>query len=230
MVTLTAFVAVPVLCWVLLARTAQVGALVAAVLAVCAAGALGVLAGWLQTRARVELTLAYIPVMVLVIVAGARAERRRTGSGRSRWARRRTLVGTVLLGVYGVLVFPLVCLFCFMIVDEPFVPSSAEVLPPPPGVRVVNDDERGCGSGTCSRRLVLGSTIGLSAEEIARQVRDGLTTSHGWHMDTQGYACRPHGWLVDRSELCVSLNIVDGRVRMELEGARVYSFEAQFGK
>jgi hypothetical protein len=75
------FAVVPLMCWALIARTAGVGWIVAAVLAACVAGGLGLAAGWVRSGEKLTLLAALALATPLVIVLGIAAERRAGAGG-----------------------------------------------------------------------------------------------------------------------------------------------------
>ena len=106
-----------------------------------------------------------------------------------------------------------------------YVPSGAMVLPPPAGLVVAEDQDQGCSSGshtTCSRKLLIASTAGLPAGQVAQRLRDHLTHVHGWRFSPEvggGWsACRTDGWLLDRQQVCVGVYVNQQRVTMLLQG------------
>jgi hypothetical protein len=174
-------VALPLACWALVARTAGVGWIVAALLASCGAGELGLATGWIQSGEKVTLLVTLALVMPLVIVAGSVVERRCAGARRLRSGGVRGIAGMVLSVVYVGFSLTAVPLTALMILTQglvAYVPSSAEVLPLPAGLAVARDQDQGCASGshtTCSRQFLVKSTTGLSREEVAQRLRDQIS-------------------------------------------------------
>lgn len=209
-----AFMTPALLCWFLVARVPAVRWAVAEILVLIALAVAGLTAGWIQTRARLELIVAAVPVAALVIGVGLLLQWRRPPDGPSLPGVR-TGAGAAFLGAFGG--FVAFCCVPGLDGDGPFRPSDREFLPLPAGLVVVEDKDFGCGVGVCVRRFTVGSTDGASGAEIAAAVRWHLAERHGW---ADGDGCRPHGWLLDRSQLCVSVGTGADRVVVLLEGAR----------
>jgi len=220
------FAVVPIVCWALMARTARVGWFVAAVLAACVAGGLGLAAGWVRSGEKLTLLAALALVMPLVIVLGIAAERR-AGAGRLRSGGVRCVVGLVVSVPYlgfSFTVVPLLVL-TFLVEGAAHVPSGAEVLPLPAGLAVARDQDQGCGSGShtvCSRQFLIASTAALSAGQVAQRLRDHLAHVRGWRLGPEvggGWGgCRTEGWLLDRQQVCVGVYVNQQQVTMLLQG------------
>ena len=220
------FAVVPLVCWALMARTARVGWFVAAVLAACVAGGLGLAAGWVRSGEKLTLLAALALVMPLVIVFGIAAERR-AGAGRLRSGGVRGVAGLVVSVAYlgfSFTVVPLLAL-TFLVEGAAYVPSSAEVLPLPAGLAVAGHQDQGCGSCShtiCSRQFHIVSTAGLPARQVAQRLRDPLAHVHGWRLGPEvrgGWgSCRTEGWLLDRQQVCVDVYVNQQQVTMLLQG------------
>lgn len=220
------FAIVPLVCWALVVRSARVGWIVAAVLATCVAGGLGLAAGWIRSGEKLTLLATLTFVMPLVIVFGIAAERR-AGAGRSRSGGLRGITGMVVSVAYvgfSFTVIPLLVL-TFLVEGAACVPSGAEVLPLPAGLTVAGDQDQGCSSGShtiCSRQFHIVSTAGLPAGQVAQRLRDHLAHVHGWSLSSElrgGWGrCRTEGWLLDRQHVCVDVYVNQQQVTMLLEG------------
>ncbi len=143
------FAVVPLVCWALMARTARVGWIVAAVLATCVAGGLGLAAGWIRSGEKLTLLAALTFVTPLVIVFGIVAERR-AGAGRLRSGGVRGIAGMVVSVAYvgcSFTVVPLLVLTFLVEGGAAYVPSGAEVLPLPAGLTVAGHQDQGCRFG-----------------------------------------------------------------------------------
>jgi hypothetical protein len=102
---------------------------------------------------------------------------------------------------------------------DPYLPDSSELLPLPAGLTVIDNRDLGCGSGSCTREILVGSHDARPESEIRSRVQDHLSRNHGWQLDQNDSGCRRNGWLVDRTTLCVSLFVDDQqRVVIDLEG------------
>lgn len=220
------FAVVPLVCWAMMARTARAGWFVAAVLAACGAGGLGLAAGWVRSGEKLTLLAALALVMPLMIVFGIAAERR-AGAGRLRSGGVRGVAGLVVSVAYlgfSFTVVPLMVL-TFLFEGAAYVPSGAEVLPLPAGLAVAGDQDQGCSSGshtTCSRQFLIVSTAGLPAGQAAQRLRDHLARVHGWRLGPElggGWGgCRTEGWLLDRQQVCVGVYVNQQQVTMLLQG------------
>lgn len=220
------FAVVPLGCWALKARTARVGWIVAAVLAACGAGGLGLAAGWVRSGEKLTLLAALALAMPLVIVWGIAAERD-AGTSRSRSGSLRGVVGLVVSVAYLGFSFTVVPLLVLLSLYEgaAYVPSGAEVLPLPAGLAVAGDQDQGCSPGshtTCSRQFLIVSTAGLPAGQVAQHLRDHLARVHGWSLGPElggGWGgCRSEGWLLDRQQVCVGVYVNQQQVTMLLQG------------
>jgi len=220
------FAVVPLVCWALMARTARVGRIVAAVLGTCVAGGLGLAAGWIRSGEKLTLLAALALATPLVIVFGIVAERR-AGTGRLRSGGVRGITGLVVSVAYFGFSFTVVPLLVltFLVEGAAYVPSGAEVLPLPAGLTVAGDQDQGCSSGShtiCSRQFHIVSTAGLPAGQVAQLLRDHLAHVHGWSLSSElggGWGgCRTEGWLLDRQQVCVDVYVNQQQVTMLLEG------------
>ena len=219
------FAVVPLVCWAMMAQTARVGWIVAAVLAACDAGGLGLVAGWVRSDEKLTLLAALALVMPLVIVFGIAADRR-AGAGQSRSGGVRRIAGLVVSVAYLGLSFTVVPLLVLVFLYEgaAYVPSGAEVLPLPAGLAVAGDQDQGCGSGShtvCTRQFLIVSTAGLPAAQVAQRLRDHLARVHGWILSTElggGWGgCRAEGWLLDRQQVCVAVRVNQQQVTLLLQ-------------
>jgi len=168
----------PLVCWAMLARVPTIRWGIGLVLALFIAGMVGLSAGWIDTRAKVELLIGFAPASAAVVGVGLLLQRKRVRDLPPLHPYRRA--GKVLLLSY--LAFALLCCTPMTIgmANDPYTPSDAELLPLPSGLVVVEDKELGCGSGVCSRSFTIGSSDGATADEIAAAIRNHLAVSHGW--------------------------------------------------
>lgn len=219
--------AFPLVCWVLVTRTARVGWIIATVLALCVATEIALAKGWLLASTRITLLVFCLFVTMTALVAGIVIEGHQADRNPRRSARVRRIIGLILSVVYCVIALCTALLVTLLFsVDGPPVstPSSAEVLPLPAGLAVTENRDRGCSSGghtVCSREIQLRSTTGLSAETAAQQLRDHLTQTNGWQLtpDPTGSwgSCRVEGWLLDRHDVCVDILIQQDQVMVDME-------------
>jgi len=221
------FAVVSLVCWALMARTARVGWIVAAVLAACGAGELGLADGWFLSGEKRTLMAALALLMPIVIVFGIATERE-AGARRSRSGSLRGIVAMVVSVAYLGLSFTVIPLLVLLsLYNGPaYVPSGAEVLPLPAGLAAAADHDQGCSSGshtTCSRQFLIVSAAGLPAGQVAQRLRDYLTRVHGWTLSPDvggGWGgCRSEGWLLDRQQVCIDVDAASRQqVTMLLQG------------
>lgn len=221
-VIILVWAAAPLLAWLLLSRVRSTGVVIELVIAVYLVLLVAVGFGWIETRAKVEMLLAYAPLTVALIWLGRRIEHRRLGATAVKGGRKRAVGRMLVAGHVGATV--LCCTpAAFSLSSNPFLPSDDEVLPLPAGTVLVSNEDEGCGSGICTRSVTVTGSDGQAAEIVYRQVVEQLRRQHGWRFDSGGYECRPAGWLVDRTELCISVRVDAPRnVVIELQGARAF--------
>ena len=193
----------PLVAWPLISRRWFTGIAVEVLIAGYLTFVVAVGVGSIYTRARWEVLISYAPVAAALMWLGSMADRRRLGPRRSS---DRMVTGTVIAGVHlGIL---LMCGsgFAVMLNTEPFLPRANEVLPLPAGMVLVSDEDSGCGSGTCTRRLTITSDDERPATELYRDVVNHVRRERGWDLDRSA-GCRPAGWLLDHTTLCVQVGI-----------------------
>jgi hypothetical protein len=207
----------PFACWFMLARVPAIRWGVCLVLLLLVAPTVGLYVGWIDTRAQVELILGYAPASAAIIGVGMLLQRKHARDLPP--LRPHRTKGKVLLLIY--VSFMVLCCSPVAVraVNEPFTPPDSELIPLPSGLVLIDDQDLGCGSGDCSRSFSIGSTDGASTNEIVAAVWKHLEVNHGWADSTT--ACRPQGWLLDHSELCVEVDIGPSRqVHVLFDGAR----------
>jgi hypothetical protein len=214
--------AVPLLAWPLLSRARSTGVVIEFLIAICLVLLIAVGFEWIETRARLEVLLAYAPFTAALIWLGRRIERRQLGAVGAGGDRRRA-AGRILVAGHVSVVMLCCTPVAFSLSSNPFLPGSDELLPLPAGTVLVSDEDEGCGSGVCTRKMTVTGSNGQAAEIVYSQVVDHLRRRHGWRIDSDGDECRPAGWLVDRTLLCVGVR-VDGpqNVVIDLQGARAF--------
>lgn len=192
------FAAVPLIAWWQLARTRLMRTVVGSALLAGAGLLVAVQHGWVAAL-RADAHLVYAVGTTLLITFGAVWERHQEGPGTQSWTHRRStavgLMGTLLTITFGG------SLLYALMMSEASVPSTRAVPKLPSGLKVIAHSSS-CGSGNCYRLLEIGSTTGLSRDEIISR------------LDRPHESCRPNGWLLDRRDLCVGVDASDGRVRL----------------
>jgi len=209
----TAAALCPLACWDLLARTHVIGMILAAVLAVGAGFGLALAFGLLRPGARGGLLLAYVPVTTVVVCVGVLLERRQLTFQPGELISWRRAGGWLLLAVFtvglGVVVTPLAVL------TSVFHSGHVHVLPLPPDL-VVEQDDRGCGSDTCTRDLTITSPSHAAASQVTAELRRFLTTARGWTLDVHGSGCRPSGWL-NANQTCLKIEPDGQHVHLRID-------------
>jgi hypothetical protein len=212
----------PLLAWPLVGRTWRTGVAVEVLIAAYLVFVVAVGLGAIHTRARMEVLISYAPATATLIWLGWIVERRRLGPGRTS---RRVSTGAVLTGLHVAVAINCCIPSAFLASSDPFVPRSNEVLPLPTGMVVVSDDDTDCGSGMCTRTVTITSRDQRPADLLYQQVVTHLHREHGWHLATHGAGCRPAGWLLDRTTLCVAVRTVGVHtVVIDLTGERAFVF------
>jgi hypothetical protein len=221
--------AFPVAGWALTARTARTGWVVAAVLVFCVTAEIVLARGWLLAGNRYNLLAAFAVATVVALVAGIIIEGRRPGVPALRSAGARRLAGLIMSVAYSVLSLSVVLLFIFLAWYEgpPLsTPSSAGVLPLPAGLVIAKNLDEGCsgGSGTfCTREIQVQSAEGQPDQDVAQLVLGRLTRAYGWRLVANGTrywdGCRAEGWLLDRQQVCVSVQTGHAQVVVTLQSS-----------
>jgi hypothetical protein len=219
----------PVTGWALAARTARTGWVVLAVLVFCVTAEIALAKGWLLADNRYNLLMAFAVAIVVTLVAGIIIEGRRPGVPALRSAGARRLAGLIVSAAYSVLSLGIVLLFIFLAWYEgpPLsTPSSAGVLPLPAGLVIEKNLDEGCsgGSGTfCTREIQVQSAAGQPDQDVAQRVLGRLTRDYGWHLipDATGHwdGCRTEGWLLDRQQVCMSIQTGQAHVVVTLQSS-----------
>jgi hypothetical protein len=67
------------------------------------------------------------------------------------------------------------------------------------------------------------SAAGQPDQDVAQRVLGRLTRAYGWHMVPDGTSywdgCRTEGWLLDRHQVCVSVQTGQAQVVVTLESS-----------
>jgi hypothetical protein len=204
---LCGYLGLPVACWWILSRARVSGGVVGLLLAVLSLAVIFLVTGWVYLPARIDLIMAYAPAASGVIGLGLLLQRQRLGAHAVPAGRPRVRVAAhTLLWTY----LAAVLLCCAPGVREllswqPPVPGDRELLPLPAGLTVLNEQDEVCGSGICGRTITIGTSTGLTANQIRQRLREHLSDAHGWQLGPHDSECRRQGWLIDRTTLCVSI-------------------------
>ncbi|MEU1286820.1 hypothetical protein [Kitasatospora sp. NPDC005856] len=188
------FALLPLVHWLLRARSTPLRASVAVALVLWLVLMLAVAFDQLQLRSEAELYLLYMPLAELVVLVGLWLDRRIAGPRTERptgWPR---AAGTAFHGQLTLVLAatPLLALVAF---HEADLPSAKAVPEPPPGYTVLRAG-KDCGSGngaTCWRTLYLAGPPDVPTAAAADRLRPRQR-------------CETNGWLIDRRDLCTGVS------------------------
>lgn len=179
---------VPLIAWVLVVRTREVGLPVAVVLALGLGAGVILTATGALARGRVELGLGYAVAAGILVIVGLSSEEKRASSTAGSTFRAATHFFALTAVALQVAAAVLGALWIFLLAMEAERVSADEIPTMPAGFIAVGDDEEGCGSGSCSR-----SRMYVVAPDVSEAVVTALVRSS---------ECRANGWLLDRRERC----------------------------
>jgi hypothetical protein len=212
---------VPLLCWLLMARTGRQRWLGGLAVAVWGVLFLSVAQRWIILSEQISvlalLTGILVATFTIVLVSGRR-------SADSPMTPRMHL-GMGLAGAYCLMIlFYGGGLALVMKGEHAYVPPSSELLPLPDGLTVLSNDDEGCAgnSSTFCRRVF--DVGGPTPQNIAGTLVEHLNRKHGWHLnpatpDGKSDRCRNQGFLLDRNELCASIFQHDGHTYVVFESS-----------
>ena len=213
----------PLIVWCMTVRTHRVGWAIGALLVLLGAAKLGLSNRLVEVeRGRSDLIVLALLLPVLVVPAGWLLERRLAGP--------RTVVdpledrrGAGIAGLVGyALAACAVSVFMYTSGDKAGIPSTAQLLPLPAGLTVVDRSSGGCGSDSCSSGITVTGDPGLTQNQIVQRLGQYLERQHGWHLNSKGQDCRSAGWVIDRTQLCVWVGSTpgSGHAFVEIEDGR----------
>lgn len=218
---------VPLACWLPAAGTGRVRWSVAAPLAACAGLQIAAVERWTPTGLRLTALVAGGIAVAAVLLAGLAVDRpwRGTTGPRRAAGTAATAACAVLVGTVSVL-----GAFALGLGGPPAeVPPAAELPALPTGLALSGDEDLGCGGGSstyCGRRLHVRGTAGQGGDEVARRLHDRLIAT-GWPLvpgdPGKWQGCRARGLLLDRHELCLSLESAQDGVTVLLETGDTWS-------
>ncbi|MFJ8043873.1 hypothetical protein ACIRBX_25565 [Kitasatospora sp. NPDC096147] len=203
MVLFVIYAALPVLCWAVMARTLDIGVPVGLALLIGAVTVSGHSLGLWTFRGAPECYLWYGLLGGPLIVGAVYAERRLLSGPRAEPRPRRVSVATVVFGIhFGGVALLAVPAWALMFGQA----GGAYGAPPdlPPGFSLSAGSPEGCGSSVCTRSWEVRSEAALPAEEIVRRLA------------VVKEPCRPNGWVLDRRPRCLTIDSLDGRVRLSI--------------
>ncbi|WP_431971805.1 hypothetical protein [Nocardia sp. bgisy134] len=205
---------IPLLCWLLAARTPRSRKRVGVILAVIAAAEFAVSLGWVLPAGTITVMVLLVTLNVAVAVWGFVSDRAETAELSVLNRIGRTLV-------IGYCVLSVLCTALTVGVmkgQRASVPSNDALLPLPEGLTVLANTDRGCGGNSstiCMRAFEIGTAGTVPAEEVSDRVRSHLGWRHGWSLyhgrDGGWSGCRDEGWVFDRNNVCVSVFDRPGR-------------------
>ncbi|WP_204294452.1 hypothetical protein [Actinoplanes campanulatus] len=199
---------VPILLlWLPMSRSAVSRWTVAAILAVVIVAASGVVT--VAPRGLFETAVAALALSAVAVVIARFRERRLLGPGRQR---RVTLPSKLLVAW---LLFVCLCIGV-LLRPNPFLPSADLVLPLPDGLHatVVENEGSACGSGSCTRTILVTGRPGQSPATLHTEV-----VAHVTGRD-QAPGCQPIGWLLSPATECTAVYTDRDRVVITLTGLR----------
>ncbi|MFD4659833.1 hypothetical protein ACFWP2_29870 [Kitasatospora sp. NPDC058444] len=188
------FALLPLVHWVLRARSTPLRVSVAAVLLLWLALVLALALDLLQLRSEAELYLLYTPLAELAVLVGLWLERQIADPRTERpggWSR---AVGIAFHSQLA-LVLTATPLLALVFFHEADLPSAKAVPQPPPGYTTVGTGQS-CGNGhgaTCWRTLYLTGPPDVPTAQAADRLRPRQR-------------CETNGWLIDRRELCTDVS------------------------
>jgi hypothetical protein len=234
---------IPLAAWALITLSRWHGLVLGAALLACAAGWLGLMAGWVPPGLVADGVLALVVVAPALIMAGRLADRvaviRRgppaevqaagvqpagvqPAEVRLRLVTAHSLSAVCVclnVGVLGGLAVAVL----YLNLNLQYTPPSSDVLPLPAPLTVASDRDLGCSSGPggpytrCEREIDVTGPARLSAGQTMRIINDALARRHGWRLGRPQNGCRDEGWLLGREDVCVDVESGQGGVQVTLE-------------
>ena len=169
---------------------------------------------WVFPAARVTLLVVLVLATVVTLAAGLVLDSGASAPNRP-WhtiglALSLAYCGVIALGVCGVaLLYGINGL-------PPTTPPTSEILPLPPGLAVIGNNDEHCSGGSttiCTRVIFVASTTGQNSSAVTEELEAQLAAG-GWR---NGDGCRTVNVLLDRNVECVQVDDVRGRVSVELD-------------
>ncbi|MGF6883985.1 hypothetical protein ABIA39_003773 [Nocardia sp. GAS34] len=217
---------VPLLCWLLAARSPRIVLGGGVILVAVAAGEFAVANDRLLSAQKTTVLAILIVADVVVFVSGLYVD---------GWTGGRvtaiTIAGTILGAVYCVLSLGGMVAIALITHGQRASIPSAGILPPLPAgltptgsqTRCRDYDDSDNDSTVCSRSFEIGSTRGAPATEVADLMVQHLQ-AHNWpfvydEKRNKWSACHPAGWGLDRSTLCATVTIRQDRTSVSFDDA-----------
>ena len=208
---IVAVLVLPMACWLLAARTRELGGRLLVFLAACAIIEIALAEGWMFSGQKFTLLAFFLLVTSAALIGGIGVEKARRDLPPFRQAGARVLTGAILSGAWATSAVAMIVFFIFgeLAFGKPVeTPASSTVLPLPSDFYVVANVDRGCGTsaGTymvCIREIDLQG----SGPEATRSVISSLNGIYHWHLaeaaDHSWNGCRTVGRLLDAHSVCV---------------------------
>lgn len=180
----------PVLAWLLAARTREVGVPVAVVLVLGLGAGVVVTATGTLTRGRLELGIGYAVAAAILVIAASRSQEEKAASATDSTLRDTTRFFALAVVGFQAGLAILAALGIFLVVaSSTDIPPAGDLPEVPAGFTAVGDDDESCGSSSCARSRTYAVGPDVSEDVVTKLVRSS--------------ACRPNGWILDRRERCV---------------------------
>lgn len=187
------WLSVPVIAWLLTARTREVGVPVAVVLLLGLGAGVAVVATGVLTRGRLELGIGYAVAAAILVVAAWMSQEEQAASAANSAARNALhVLAFAAVGCQVVVAAWAALGILFMSASADMV--AADEMPDlGTGFTPAREDDASCGSGSCYRIRAYAVAPEVPEDDVAELVR--------------GSECRPNGWLLDRRERCVEYRL-----------------------
>ena len=207
---IVAVLVLPMACWLLAARTRELGRRLLVFLAACALIEIALAQGWVFSGQKFTLLAFFLLVTSAALVGGIGVEKSRHDLPPFRQAGARVLTGALLSGTWAMFAVALIVFLIFgeLAFGKPVeTPASSTVLPMPSAFYVVANVDRGCGTSVGPQMLCI-REIDLqgSGPEATRSVISSLNGIYHWHLteaaDHSWTGCRTIGRLLDAHSVC----------------------------
>lgn len=184
----------PVLAWLLIARTREVGLPVGVVLMVGFTTGVVVVSTGTLARGRLELGIGYAVAAAILITAASRSQEEEAASAAESTIRdiTRFFGLTAVLFQAGFALFGALGIF-LVVASSADIPPAGDMPDVPAGFTAVGDDDESCGSGSCTRSRTYAVGPDVSEDVVTKLVRSS--------------ECRPNSWVLDRRDRCTDFRL-----------------------
>lgn len=184
----------PVLAWLLIARTRKVGVPVGVVLVLGLGAGIVVVSTGALDRGRLELGTGYAVAAAILITVASRSQEEKTASAADLTLRDTTRFFGLTAVLFQAGLAILAALWIFLVVASGAdIPPAGDMPAAPAGFTAVGDDDEGCGSGSCTRSRTYAVGPDLSEDVVTKLVRSS--------------GCRPNSWVLDRRDRCIDYRL-----------------------